>query len=231
MASLQPLEGFSELWPQHLILPAGAATLKEAKIIISTVPRQQQWILLSCSDDDTHFHLFVMWAEGKREHGPQNGKIIFTSPSSQKKDWKGENGKFFIIDKNWLVRPCMQSVFQCCFLKQGLTIQPWLVWNSLCRSGQPQICINLLAPTPKCWDNRLVLPYPVLSIHVNSAVSTRHSHRQTSGALGRGHAHNSCFPGRILCSVGASEDLTWVRSQGSDSLYQKRSIILSATSH
>jgi hypothetical protein len=25
----------------------------------------------------------------------------------RKKDWKGENGKFFIIDKNWLVRPCM----------------------------------------------------------------------------------------------------------------------------
>jgi len=25
----------------------------------------------------------------------------------RKKDWKGENGKFFIIDQNWLVRPCM----------------------------------------------------------------------------------------------------------------------------
>ena len=125
MASLQPLERFSELWPQHLILPAGAATLKEAKIIISTVPRQQQWILLSCSGDDTHFHLFVMWAEGKREHGPQNGKIIFTSPSSQKKDWKGENGKFFIIDKDWLVRPCMLRVFQCCFLKHGLKYPMW----------------------------------------------------------------------------------------------------------
>ena len=43
----------------------------------------------------------------------------------RKKDWKGENGKFFIIDKNWLVRPCMQSVFQCCFLKQGLKYPMW----------------------------------------------------------------------------------------------------------
>lgn len=39
-----------------------------------------------------------------------------------------------------------------CFLRQGLTMYPLLVWSSICRSGWPgALEVYLLLP-PKCWD-------------------------------------------------------------------------------
>ena len=98
------------------------------------------------------------WAANNRT--PQMGVLTNRHSLSQVLDLKvhAQGAKNLTPSKGSL--PSLQSVSFVLFLREGLALQLWLAWNSLCRPSWPPTNRDLPASTSSLLGSKACIPHP-----------------------------------------------------------------------